>query len=98
MIGNYTYSVERRLQMNNNGEYIVLKWKEEGKDQFEDVLDLSKLSFIKDPTKVVFEKMVISSDHKKIAFCLDLKGTEKFIMYVMDLDTNLIQFKIENCF
>jgi len=45
------------------------------------------MSFIKDPTKVVFEKMVISPDHKKIGFCLDLTGTEKFVMYVMDLET-----------
>lgn len=74
--------------------------KRKGKDSlsFEDVLDLSKLSFISDPSKVVFEKMVISPDHLKLAFCLDLKGTENFTMYVMDLVTKQISLKLENCF
>ena len=50
------------------------------------MLDLSKLSFIANPTKVVFEKMVISKDHSKIGFCIDMKGTEEFVMYVYDIE------------
>jgi len=104
--GDYTYFTQRR-QLNNGGDYEVymrtsvaeeeLAAKERRNPNSDIVLDLGHLSFIKDPSQVILEKLTMNDDHSMIGVVLDLDNTEEVTMCVVDIQTGRAVAKISNC-